>query len=346
MNRQPWICYALVCATLLLMADVTSAQRRRRRANYNYNYNNNYYYNTYSAPAPQQQGTEVPYLSAVYSYDRGKKPEVAFEDKIQVFLRVNDSKVLESDKPIVAEVKLRDLRDAENTSVQFIPVQIDRDEEGEYKTAVLNVSNEKGKDPVIQSARVYRMHVKLHEKSDKYSDESALGRMSLPYYVATTGESRLEKARQQIAMRTFREWYYAKQGWQTDEYYVMDCYAYYMWATGFCTKGATNGQTNLWQLFNNETPFHSGGDIAALAEKNPIHGDYVRIPGHSFMLLAYDVENNQVWTMEGNYGATIEIVTRYVQPGWTVGHLLESHIRSDAFKLAKSDEEKSEMGAE
>ena len=69
-----------------------------------------------------------------------------------------------------------------------------------------------------------------------------------------------------------------------------------------------------------------------LAEKNPIHGDYVRIPGHSFMLLAYDPEENKVWTMEGNYGATIEIVTRYVDSGWTVGHLVDRHIRKDMFK--------------
>jgi len=333
--RRAWITYALVGVTLLLVADQSEAQRRRRRRSYNYN--NTYYYNystvDYSTnTASDDPSDEYRYLDAVYSYDRSKKPENAFNNKIRVFLRINDEEVLNEKGPIVAEVKIADLRDEESAQTRYYPVSIDRDEEGEYKTAVLDVTNQKDDKSLIDPARVYYLYVNLHRKSKKYGKDSVIGRMSFPYYAATSGDSRLEKARQQIAMRTFREWYYAKQGWQTDESYVMDCYAYYMWATGFCTKGATYGQTNLWTLFDDNTPFNYGSDIAGLAAKNPIHGDYVRMPGHSFMLLAYDEENKRVWTMEGNYGATIEIVTRYVDPGWTVGHLRENHIRKNLFK--------------
>lgn len=332
--RHAWITYALTGVSLLLVADLSEAQLFRRRRSYNYN---NYYYNyptvEYSTnSASDEPSEEYRYLDAVYSYDRGKKSENAFNDKIRVYLRVNDEEVLDEKGPIVAEVKVTDLRNEKSTTTGFYPVSIDHSEEGEYKTAVLDVTNRQNKKPLISPARVYYLYVNLHRKSKKYGKDSVIGRMSFPYYAATSGDSRLEKARQQIAMRTFREWYYAKQGWQTDESYVMDCYAYYMWATGFCTKGATYGQTNLGSLFDENTPFTNGGEIAELAKKNPIHGDYVRMPGHSFMLLAYDKENNQVWTMEGNYGATIEIVTRYVDPGWTVGHLRESHIRKNMFK--------------
>lgn len=330
---RAWTMYALIGATLLLIADQSEAQLFRRRRSYNYN---NYYYNystvDYSTnTASDDPSDEYRYLNAVYSYDRGKKPENAFNNKIRVYLRVNDEEVLNEKKPIVAEVKVTDLRSEASTKTRYVPVSIDRSEEGEYKTAVLNITKKKDQS-LINPGRVYYLYVNLHRKSKKYGKDSVIGRMSFPYYAATSGESRLEKARQQIAMRTFREWYYAKQGWQTDESYVMDCYAYYMWATGFCTKGATYGQTNLWTLFDDKTPFTYGSEIADLAKKNPIHGDYVRMPGHSFMLLAYDKENNQVWTMEGNYGATIEIVTRYVDPGWTVGHLRERHIRKNMFK--------------
>jgi hypothetical protein len=47
------------------------------------------------------------------------------------------------------------------------------------------------------------------------------------------------------------------------------------------------------------------------------------------MLLAYDSQYDQVWTMEANFGATIEVAIRGVNPGWTVGHLVGEHIRAD-----------------
>ena len=44
-----------------------------------------------------------------------------------------------------------------------------------------------------------------------------------------------------------------------------------------------------------------GGHIPELRGEGPIHGDGVRMPGHSFMLLSYDAERGQIWTMEGNF---------------------------------------------
>lgn len=336
MFRTSWISCVLIGATLATIAEADAQLfRRRRNANGNTTYNS--YGNTYSQPigAGIDASPELRSLDAVYDYDLGKKRDAAFGDKVDVHLRIADTEVLESKRPIVAEISVADLRDDDKTVTCFAPVSINYEEKGQYKPATFSISNEDAKPAVLAPASVYQMTVKLHRQSERYNRKTALGEMSFPYYVATPGESRLDKARQQIVMRTFREWYYAKQGWQTDEYYAMDCYAFYMWATGFCTRGATNGHTNLWLLFDATTPFHSGSEITGLAKKHAIHGDYVRMPGHSFMLLAHDSDEGKVWTMEGNYGATIEIVTRYVDPGWTVGHLHQRHLRRGMFRARR-----------
>lgn len=66
----------------------------------------------------------------------------------------------------------------------------------------------------------------------------------------------------------------------------------------------------------------SGGDIIRIAGQEPIHGDYVRIPGHSFLLLAYDQKTQKVWTIEGNFSNRVEIHTRSISSGWQVGHIV------------------------
>ena len=136
-------------------------------------------------------------------------------------------------------------------------------------------------------------------------------------------------------MRTFKEFYYLNRGWDSGENYSMDCYAYYMWATGFCTKGASGGQTQLWQLFDGGSGYHDGSHVPGLALKEAIHGDYVRIPGHSFMLLAYDQEQQVAWTMEGNFNSTVEVAIRSIDYGWTVGHLRKEHVRAELFPRQK-----------
>ncbi len=326
MYPRRWFAWVLLLAVVLIQANVAEAIRWRRRR---YRY-----YGSTSQLAAQvdQKSVEHRRLDAHYDYDLAKSKDVAFNDRIRVFLNVKDESVLNAKEQIVAEVKIVNLTNSKNVQHYFVPIRIDKTSEKDYKPATFDLVNKRlliGR--LIKPASVYRLFVNLHRQSRTYGKDSLIGRVGLPYYVATSGRTKLARARQQIVMRTFRELYYAKMGWRTDEYYVMDCYAYYMWATGFCTVGAYNGRTNLGNLFNGTTPFNHGGQIAEISEKNPIHGDYVRKPGHSFMLLAYDSEQQTVWTMEGNYGATIEIAVRPVNSGWQVGHLLEQHIRGGVF---------------
>jgi hypothetical protein len=313
--------------------------RRRSGGNYYYSYN---YYNSYTysgSPskqiAPYSDTTSTGYrtLKACYSYDRANDPQVAYPDRIRVFVLINDDQLLSADGGLVAEARINDLSDDQQTHVRFLPVSLDRNtKQGDYHLATFDITNENTEDHLVRPARVFRLFVNLHRKSEKYGPESAWGRIAMPYYVATGGETELDIARQQIVMRTFKEFYYRKQGWRSPERYSMDCYAYYMWATGFCTVGATNGRTSLSQLFRSSGEYHNGSQIAELSVANPIHGDYVRKPGHSFMLLSYDPAQKHVWTMEGNFNSTIEVVKRTVSSGWRVGHLREHHIRPGLFK--------------
>jgi hypothetical protein len=236
------------------------------------------------------------------------------------------------------------LSDRQASCVRYCPVSFDDSTSSEYKLGTFEIENPSGEPPIVQPARIYRLFVNLHRESAEYGPQTVLGKVVSPYYVATSGDNRLDRARQHIAMRTFKEFYFAQQGWRSEERYPMDCYAYYMWATGSCTVGAHNGHTILDRLFGHRRPFHHGGEIVNLSRRGAIHGDYVRIPGHSFMLLAYDAQAGHVWTMEGNFNSTIEVVVRSVSSGWTVGHLVEEHIRPGLFEFARTDGSRTDEG--
>jgi hypothetical protein len=283
------------------------------------------------APKYDEASGDYRSLRAYYDYSRASAPEAALCDRIRVFLSVQDENVLSAKEQIVAEVKIRDLSDHEKNYVRYCPVSFTGVAQKGSKIGVFELTNENEESPIVESAKVYRLFVNLHRKSKEYGKDSALGRVALPYYVATSGETRIDRARQHIVMRTFKEFYYARRGWRSGERYPMDCYAFYMWATGSCTVGAQNGRTILGRLFGGRTPYNNGSDVRELAKKGQIHGDYVRIPGHSFMLLAYDPKIQKVWTIEGNFSRTIEVVNRSLGSGWTVGHLAEHHIRPELF---------------
>ncbi len=188
--------------------------------------------------------------------------------------------------------------------------------------------------PLVSPESVYRAFVILHRRAPQYGTKTAWGRLRGPYYVATSGDSQLAKARHHIVMRTFKEFYYTERGWVRDENSPLDCHAYYCWATGSCTKGASYGYTDPGWLFDR---YHGGYEVADLATEGSIHGDYVRIPGHTFMMLAYDTHLNQVWTMESNFNYTVEVAIRPPDGSWTVGHLLDNHIREDLFQPSSDD---------
>jgi hypothetical protein len=250
-------------------------------------------------------------------------------------MNVWDQEILNADEPLVAEVKITNTSDSETSYVKRVPVTLNEVADEEYQVGTFELSNAAAEEAMIHPATVYRLFITLHRESDEYGETTAWGRLPGPYYVATSGDSRLERARQRIVMCTFREWYYTERGWNRNAHYPMDCHAYYRWATGPWTVGASDGWANLGALFGT---YHSGSHIAELMESDRIHGDYVRYPGHTFMLLSYDANSGYVWTMEANFNQTIEICLRSVDSGWTVGHLVADHIRPDLFdEVADAD---------
>jgi hypothetical protein len=344
MFRRDWISPIVLfsCVTIFATDFAQALPRRRRRQSQTYYAEGSYYSETgfqQVAPKVDSESSGHRVLSVNYSYERANQPEFAYTNKVRVFLDLWDDEVLGAGEKLVAEVSITDLSNSQNCHVRYLPVSIGK-ELGEYVTAEVEVGGE-ADGALIAPAKVYRLFINLHRRAEEYGDESVIGRVAVPYYAATGGESRVDRARQAIAMRTFREFYYTERGWSTGENYPMDCYAYYMWATGVCTVGAYNNWTNLEYLFNDSIPFHSSGQIPELAKEGPILGDYVRQPGHSFMLLAYDPELEQVWTMEANFGHTIEVVNRYVGAGWSVGHLVDEHIRPGLYPTSSSVEEDS-----
>lgn len=322
------------------MCETASAVPRWRRS-YNYNYYSSGF--TQVAAKSDAETSEYRTLQVYCDYDAAQSEDVAFADKVRVFMNVWDQEILESDEPLIAEVKIMNMGNSETSQVKYVPVSLSEVADEQYQLGTFELSNAADGEPLVQPATVYRLFISLHRESKTYGEASVWGRLPGPYYVVTSGESDLERARQKIVMRTFREWYYTERGWNRNANYPMDCHAYYLWATGPCTVGATNGWSNLGAIFGT---YHNGGHIADLMESDRIHGDYVRYPGHTFMLLSYDAETGQVWTMEANFNHTIEVCLRSVGSGWTVGHLEPEHIRPDLFEnVADSSDADNEASA-
>ena len=299
-------------------------------------------------------------LPVSFYYDPVIGEERLFDGSLRVHLCLGLDHADQLRGPLVAEVRLTDLRHSGRTHVRYVPLVIDRDvfrgngaapasspnpvsqetnkDNQDYQFRVVryahfDLDNRSWEAPLLAPARVYRLFVHLHRKEASQGEHTRLGQVPYPYYTATSGSTRLDRARKKIVMRTFKEFYYRLNGWRTGENYPMDCYAYYMWATGFCTVGSQNGRTQLHNLFDKQNPYNLGSHIPELSGEGPIHGDYVRVPGHSFMLLSYDPERGQVWTMEGNFNSTVEVVVRKVSPGWQVGHLRDRHIVPNLFGI-------------
>jgi hypothetical protein len=325
MSRRSYVCAFLLLIFALTLVDSANAWPpwRRRRSSYSGAVS--------IARKIDSESADVRKLNVAYDYDKAKKREFAYPDRIRVFLRVFDEDLLDTEGRLTAEVKFVNLANSGTTHVKWCPVSLKTDPDSEEKVGMFTVKN--GKDEsILQPAGVYRLFVSLHRKSKTYGEETVLGRVPTPYYVATSGETTLDQARQQIAMRTFREFYYTEKGWDRNAEYPMHCVSFYRWATGPCTVGATDDWTNISALFRGDNYYRNGGAIPDYCEEGAVHGDYLATATHVFMLLEYDADTGQAWTMEGNFNHTIEVCLRPVSSSWTLGHLVDEHIVAEAVR--------------
>ncbi|MBI2481185.1 MAG: hypothetical protein HYV60_21865 [Planctomycetia bacterium] len=190
MYRRVLCSIALIASVVLLSIGPADAARRR-------SYNYQYYSTGYKRVAPTWDEGSADYreLSAYYDYDQAASEEVAFSDKIRVFLMLHDEEFQNDEQQLVAEVKLVDVSEPETTHVLHFPVALTRPADEEYTLGVIDVTNDASGEPIVKPGTVYRLYVNLHRESEKPDAESALGRVPTPYYVATSGESAIEQAR-------------------------------------------------------------------------------------------------------------------------------------------------------
>jgi len=237
MSRKALVSLLLLVFLATLVCETASAFPRRRRSNNYYSYSSGF---TQVAAKSDNETSAYRRLEVYCDYEAAQGEDVAFADRIRVFMKVWDQEILDSDEPLVAEVKIANMSNSETSHILRVPVTLSEVADEEFQLGTFEVSNPLDDQVIIHPATVYQMFVTLHRESDQYGEATAWGKLPGPYYVVTSGESRLEKARHQIVMKTFREWYYKERGWNRNARYPMDCHAYYRWATGPVTVGSSN----------------------------------------------------------------------------------------------------------
>ncbi|WP_426748172.1 putative metal-binding motif-containing protein [Myxococcus faecalis] len=192
----------------------------------------------------------------------------------------------------------------------------------------------------LVSGDVYRIRIRFLRR-----DVSAAGGVTYVrvtglspwYYTMTVGGSALERARTDIVNLALLQaddsdsglvGYAGLQrdgtryGAASDEKW---CSEFYAWSAGRFT---TVGGDDVWEVlgaFGGNVRDNSHLGIYARP------GDYMAVNdhGHSTLLLAYDVSTSpaRLWTVEGNYGNRVEVVTRGVETVNALGRLHESMLR-------------------
>lgn len=180
---------------------------------------------------------------------------------------------------------------------------------------------------------IYRLYVVLYDMSNPSSPKS-LGSFAQPYYLATEDNSgAINRSRVRIAMRTFSEYH----DWENNRFdrskgYANDpgygwCHMYYNWAVKEQLKSTQDHSyynTSDWQQFNSY--YANPGEVVTKSTQGSIMGDFIRLDGHSAMLIAYDTHLNMVWTIEGNFNSRVEIHKRPISGFW-YGHLVDGMVR-------------------
>jgi hypothetical protein len=228
---------------------------------------------------------ELTALSVTYDYQAAIAQPAA--DQATIVLNVDQSRIPET---FAVQVYLEDLS-----------------QPSANRDLVLPLTATDGKAQItlegLHPNRAYRAFVNVYRAA--HTDESeALGYVPFPYYFATTADDEESLKRFRVVMNAVHHYYRARRG--TDR--NMDCWAF--------TRRYAGAEFTNWNRRN-----HYGQDIPQLAQTGSILGDYVRIPDyHSLLLLAYDAENDKVWSVEGNFNSTIEIGVRSSYRSWWLTH--------------------------
>jgi hypothetical protein len=242
------------------------------------------------AARKSQTQAKLSALKIDYNYAQAAK-EPAATDQTKIALRVRDDRLTSASKP-VAELEIIDLQDYDNNRVVTSPLVLTGDKDAHIEVKGLKPNS------------VYQIWVTIYNQDIESAQKTAIGYVPLPYYWVTNGPNPSDVKRQNVVRKSLQRYYYARKGWAGN----MDCWQ-------FCRHYSADD----FPTWNRRT--HYGKSIPALASQGPIHGDYVRIPDyHSFLILSYNKKKNIVWSVEGNFGSTIEVIQRRLNSSWRVSH--------------------------
>ena len=181
---------------------------------------------------------------------------------------------------------------------------------------------------------VYRLEGVSVTDLSQAGQYSATTAVKAPYFLATTNDSQLSKARRRLALQALSEAYdWDHRNYDSSKQYARGwgwCDYFYTWAAAkeFNVR-AGSGSTYFFRRYN------SLGDatkIPTIAQTANMAGDLIRYEGtsegtHTFMIIAYDTDTQSLWNVEGNYNSRVMRSQRKIRSNWMHGHLSEDQVK-------------------
>jgi hypothetical protein len=233
----------------------------------------------------EQQGLAA--LNLTYDFEKMKNPELAAQNLIIMNLNGYGA----TDRA-AANVIVENLADKSKNFRKSFPLE----RISETQVAIHLTD--------IEPHKVYRLWITLHKAGKEPTRANALGYVRMPHYLVSWSPDGAHERRRLATINAVQHYYSAKMGWWGN----MDCWAF--------TQRYLGPHFPSW---NRQT--HYGSNLPNLQVTSSVIGDYVRIPDyHSLIVLAYDVTSGIIWSVEGNFNSTIEVVTRNQFNNWWVTH--------------------------
>jgi hypothetical protein len=176
---------------------------------------------------------------------------------------------------------------------------------------------------------VYRIDGVSITDVSQANQSSASTKMKDPYFLATANDSKLSKARRRLALEALNEAYdWDNRNYDSSKQYARGwgwCDYFYTWMTArqFSVRPGS-ASTSFFRQYN---ALAEAERIPKLSETESVAGDLIRLTGHTFMIIAYDVDTQSLWNVEGNYNSRVMRSQRKIRSEWMHGHLTEAQVK-------------------